>query len=54
MRYYITATRHDDGKQVGLAGNGTLTLNISDGAKVIARLTVFDGKVWDRDNNEIR
>ena len=46
MKYHAQLTR-EDGKTVGLAGNEYIDIDIKDGNRYIARLTVRDGKVYD-------
>jgi hypothetical protein len=53
MKYSATLTR-PDGKTVTLAANDWLDIDIKDGSRYIARLTVRDGEVYDEDDNEIK
>ena len=52
MKYHAQLTR-EDGKIVGLAGNEYIDIDIKDGNRYIARLTVRDGKVYDQQDNDI-
>ena len=52
MKYHAQLTR-EDGKTVGLAGNECIDIDIKDGNRYIARLTVREGKVYDEQDNEL-
>lgn len=55
MRYAIYVSRNKDGKEIKLAGDSNgMSVKIMDGNTAIARITVYDGKVYDRDGVEIR
>lgn len=53
MKYSATLSR-PDGKTVTLAANDWLDIDIMDGNKRIAALTVRDGQVYDENDSELK
>lgn len=52
MKYAATIAR-PDGKVITLASPNWIDITIKDGNKIIARLSVHDGAIYDHNNRDI-